>query len=339
MGIDNHVAEEINTPGFIYRIRKQLNKPNLSECVVLAHHAPSVRAPGELRFFSNPFKITLSGLQNPFAPSSFTRRLRRRGACLRCLVREMLLLVLLGLILLVVVFDALRDALRVRESLEGELVLITGAAGGLGRELAREFAAAGAALLLWDVRANALDETSAWLRVEHRVTRLHAQLVDVSDAAAVSAALAEATALLGSVSVLVNNAAVVPGRSVLGGSAACVQRSFGVNSLAHWHCARAALPAMVHARRGWVVTIGSVMAAIPAAEACVAAERESRHVGASWKRIPLVAGRAVLPGASRQCNTLATSLSHRRYGHTSRARSALPVQALGGSAPVTSGVP
>ena len=41
-------------------------------------------------------------------------------------------------------FDELRDAFRPRRSLEGRLVLITGAAGGLGRELAREFAAAGA---------------------------------------------------------------------------------------------------------------------------------------------------------------------------------------------------
>ena len=48
-------------------------------------------------------------------------------------------------------------ARRRRESLSGELVVITGAGGGIGRHLALEFARAGARLALWDIRAEALE--------------------------------------------------------------------------------------------------------------------------------------------------------------------------------------
>ena len=43
-----------------------------------------------------------------------------------------------------------------RRSVSGKLVVITGAAGGIGRAMALEFARRGAVLALWDVRAQAL---------------------------------------------------------------------------------------------------------------------------------------------------------------------------------------
>ena len=52
---------------------------------------------------------------------------------------------------------------RPRRALAGRLVVITGAAGGLGRALALEFARCGAVLALWDVRADALRDSVAWL--------------------------------------------------------------------------------------------------------------------------------------------------------------------------------
>jgi len=164
-------------------------------------------------------------------------------------------------------YDEVRDYFRPRRSLSGRLVLITGAAGGLGRQLAREFAAAGARLLLWDVRMGALEELSAWLVQEHGASpgALHIRCVDVSDGAAVATAMAEAAAALGPVSVLVNNAAVVRGHSVMESSVGEIRQSFGVNALAHWWCAKAALPGMVAAGRGTVVTVSSVMAGIPSA--------------------------------------------------------------------------
>ena len=54
-----------------------------------------------------------------------------------------------------------RSARASGRSLAGQLVLITGAGGGLGRALALEFARHGAVLALWDVQEEALEEARA----------------------------------------------------------------------------------------------------------------------------------------------------------------------------------
>ena len=57
----------------------------------------------------------------------------------------------------------LRRPLHERRALDGVLVLITGAAGGLGSALARRFAQEGARLVLWDVDELALRDLRSQL--------------------------------------------------------------------------------------------------------------------------------------------------------------------------------
>lgn len=51
-----------------------------------------------------------------------------------------------------------------RKDVEGEIVLVTGAANGIGKLIAKELGRRGAALVLWDVDWEALDETAKELR-------------------------------------------------------------------------------------------------------------------------------------------------------------------------------
>ncbi|XP_029589438.1 epidermal retinol dehydrogenase 2 isoform X2 [Salmo trutta] len=51
-----------------------------------------------------------------------------------------------------------------RKDVEGEIVLVTGAANGIGKLIAKELGRCGAALVLWDVDWEALDETAKELR-------------------------------------------------------------------------------------------------------------------------------------------------------------------------------
>ena len=60
--------------------------------------------------------------------------------------------------------------------LQGKRVVVTGAAGGLGRAFALGFAQAGAKVLAADVNADGIAETA-------RLTGGHAQVVDVTNAA------------------------------------------------------------------------------------------------------------------------------------------------------------
>ena len=88
--------------------------------------------------------------------------------------------------------------------LQGKRVVVTGAAGGLGRAFALGFAAAGATVLAADVNTVGIAETAA-------KTGGHAQGVDVTIAASCHDLAAAAEAMMGGVDILVNNAAIYAG--------------------------------------------------------------------------------------------------------------------------------
>ena len=78
--------------------------------------------------------------------------------------------VLFACLALPILLLALRDRSPVRRmlrppamELDGGLVVITGAAGGIGTQLALAFLRQGATVELWDVRWTALEEAVAWL--------------------------------------------------------------------------------------------------------------------------------------------------------------------------------
>ena len=203
-----------------------------------------------------------------------TREARSRGGRALPMTAALVLVVLLLVVLLLLAdFVAHRGWLRRRDySLDGRLVLITGAAGGLGRQLALAFALEGAALVLWDIRRDALDELCRWL-AERGVpaSAIDAQCVDVADAAAVEReAEALRTRRSGPVHVVVNNAAVVHGQPLLGSGASAerLQRALDVNVAAHLWTARAFVPRMLDEAGdggGVLVTVGSIMGSLPAA--------------------------------------------------------------------------
>ncbi|MGI5414656.1 SDR family NAD(P)-dependent oxidoreductase [Actinomadura luteofluorescens] len=86
----------------------------------------------------------------------------------------------------------------------GRVVLVTGGASGIGRAVAAAFAAAGDRVAIADRDAGAAARAAGELDVR-------AVTMDVTDDASVTAGVAEATAALGPVEVLVNNAGVVAG--------------------------------------------------------------------------------------------------------------------------------
>lgn len=90
--------------------------------------------------------------------------------------------------------------------LEGKVVVITGAAGGLGREFALGFAAEGAHIVAADVQEAGLNQTVA--QVEALGGKALAVTVDVTNRASTDALAAAALDHFGKIDVLVNNAAI-----------------------------------------------------------------------------------------------------------------------------------
>ena len=99
---------------------------------------------------------------------------------------------------------------RQSQRLAGKVALVTGAGSGIGRAIARRFAAEGAALVVNDLVADAAQRVAK--EIEAASGRARAFPGDVSDARRVEAAVRFAVSEFGRLDVLVNNAAaVMPG--------------------------------------------------------------------------------------------------------------------------------
>lgn len=134
----------------------------------------------------------------------------------------------------------------------GARVLITGAGSGIGRLMALDAAARGAAeVLIWDLSA----ESGKRVADEIAATGSHARsfTVNVADSDQV-ALIAEDT---GPVDVLVNCAGIVTGKKLLDADEDAIRRVYDVNVLALYWTTRAFLPGMLERDRGSVVTISS----------------------------------------------------------------------------------
>lgn len=83
--------------------------------------------------------------------------------------------------------------------LEGQRVIVTGAARGIGRAVSRRFAELGAKVSGWDIDPGPISGDAAFV---------HTAAADVTDEASVDAAFAASKAALGTVSVLIANAGV-----------------------------------------------------------------------------------------------------------------------------------
>jgi all-trans-retinol dehydrogenase (NAD+) len=134
-------------------------------------------------------------------------------------------------------------------------VLITGAASGIGRLLALGAAARGARTTLLDLDEAGLLSVRAEIAQAGGDTAVFA--VDLCDRAGFQVTAARVLATRGPVDILINNAGIVTGKTLLECSDTAIERTFQVNTLALFWSARALLPAMIARGRGHVVTIAS----------------------------------------------------------------------------------
>jgi short-subunit dehydrogenase len=132
-------------------------------------------------------------------------------------------------------------------SVEGKIVLITGAAMGMGRLYAeRAVAERAAAVVLWDRDAAALQATCTELSADG--ARVLAHVVDVSSAQEVADMAVRVTAEAGTPDIVINNAGVVRGKPFWEHDPiADTEFVIGVNVLGPMHVTRAFLPAMIAA--------------------------------------------------------------------------------------------
>ena len=138
--------------------------------------------------------------------------------------------------------------------MDDSVVFLTGAAEGLGREVARELARAGKRLALFDVQADKLQKVTDELAPGAEVLPL---VVDLADAAATQQAVQQAMELYGPPRALIHDAAVLKEVAMIDVTFENWRREVNIILQAAFILSKAVWPAMIEARKGSILYVSS----------------------------------------------------------------------------------
>jgi 3-oxoacyl-[acyl-carrier protein] reductase len=146
-------------------------------------------------------------------------------------------------------------------SMEGKVVLITGAAGGIGKAAAKKFVSVGATVVFCDIVEEAGKATAEEIGAIF-------YKVDVTDRKAVQAWVDDVVAKFGRIDVLVNNAGITrdarfvsvkDGVLVKQMDEAAFDMVVAINLKGTFNCAQAVAPVMINQKSGSIINVSSVV--------------------------------------------------------------------------------
>ena len=137
----------------------------------------------------------------------------------------------------------------------GRVAVVTGAASGMGLAIGRRLAARGDRVALLDLQGDAVARVAAGLR-ETGARAIGAE-VDVTDRGAVDDALEKVRAELGPIEIMVTSAGLDAFESFTDITLESWERILAINLTGTFHCLQAAVPDMLAAKWGRMVTISS----------------------------------------------------------------------------------
>jgi 3-oxoacyl-[acyl-carrier protein] reductase len=138
--------------------------------------------------------------------------------------------------------------------LSGKRALVTGASGGIGREIAKALAAAGATVALSGTRVAALEDTQKEIGKDCPILPANLSKLDEVDKL-----VPAAEAAMGGVDILVNNAGMTRDNLFMRMKDEEWDEVLAVNLTAAFHLNRAVLRGMMKARWGRIIGISSVV--------------------------------------------------------------------------------
>lgn len=155
-----------------------------------------------------------------------------------------------------------------------EVVVITGGAGGIGGEVVKLLAERGIKVAVLDIQPLTYPAGKPHHLTKHPFpSRYIASLTplpsgptvhyfqcDITSPKTIAAVARSIRQTVGEPTVLINNAGVVQGRTILDASERDIRFTFDVNTFAHYWTTQEFLPSMIRANHGMVVTVASVAA-------------------------------------------------------------------------------
>jgi len=150
--------------------------------------------------------------------------------------------------------------------LDGKVAVITGAAGGIGREAAVLFSAEGAGVCVADVGQEAGEKTASECRDAFFVR------ADVSDAKSVEAMYAATEKRYGRIDILYNNAGIMPADddSITITEPDAWDRVQAINAKGVFLCCKYGIPHLLKAGGGSIINVASFVALVGAATSQIA---------------------------------------------------------------------
>ena len=138
--------------------------------------------------------------------------------------------------------------------LSGKRALVTGASGGIGREIAAALASAGAEVALSGTRVNALEETAAAIS-----GKTHILPCNLSNLEEVDKLVPAAEQAMGGIDILINNAGITRDNIFMRMKDDEWDQVIAVNLTAAFRLSRAVLKGMMKQRYGRIIGITSVV--------------------------------------------------------------------------------
>ncbi|CAD1474449.1 unnamed protein product, partial [Heterotrigona itama] len=188
------------------------------------------------------------------------------------------LLIDILLFLLTILWDITKGIYKLciplpEKNVTGEVVLITGSGHGIGKELALKYASLGATIVCWDINEQGNNETVEEIK-QNGVSKAYGykyvqetynlffdikyKLCDVSNREEVIKTAEKVKKEVGDVTILINNAGIMPCQLFTKHTPEQIKRIFDINIMAHFWVLQTFLPNMIQNNYGHIVSISSV---------------------------------------------------------------------------------
>ncbi|XP_053998996.1 estradiol 17-beta-dehydrogenase 11 isoform X2 [Hylaeus anthracinus] len=142
------------------------------------------------------------------------------------------------------------------KSIKGEIALITGGAGGIGSLIAKKLAKLGAHVVIWDVNKIGMEDTVREIR--ENGGKCWSYYCDITNREEVYKTAKTVEIEVGAVTLLINNAGYVYGKTLLDLPDEMIECTFKVNILSHYWITKAFVRDMMKNNHGHIVTVASI---------------------------------------------------------------------------------
>ena len=167
------------------------------------------------------------------------------------------LIILVGKLIFCLLEEIFRQIVpKAEKDIRGEVAVVTGAGHGIGRELSLQLVKLGVRVACWDINKEGGEETATQVRKLGGEAMVI--VVDVSDKEAVKIAAQDTRSEMGEVTLLFNNAGIMPCKPFMNHSQQEVEKIFNVNVYSQFWTVHEFLPRMLGLNKGHIISMSSM---------------------------------------------------------------------------------